>query len=351
MPATLELGLDTFGDVTRTANGQPVSHAQVLRDVVTEAVLADQVGVDFIGLGEHHRDDFAISSPEMVLAAIAGKTERIRLGSAVTVLGSDDPIRVFQRFSTLDAVSNGRAEVIMGRGSFTESFPLFGYALEQYELLFEEKLELYAAVLESDRTGEPVNWMGRTRRPVPGLRVFPSTERRGLTTWIGVGGSPESVVRTARYGMNLMLAIIGGAPMRFKPYVDLYHQSLTQLGFGVLPVGVHSPGHIAESDARAREEYWSGYRDMRNRIGKERGWPPVTRDEFEREIEAGSLYVGSPDTVARKIAATATGLGLSRFDMKYSAGTLPHDAMMRSIELYGREVIPRVRQALGGPDR
>lgn len=345
MPQTLELGLDTFGDVGRTADGQPLSHAQVLREVVTEAVLADEVGVDFIGLGEHHRDDFAISSPEMVLAAIAGKTERIRLGSAVTVLGSDDPIRVFQRFSTLDAVSNGRAEVILGRGSFTESFPLFGYPLEQYELLFEEKLELYAAVLESDRTGEPVNWMGRTRRPVPGLRAFPGTEHRKLTTWIGVGGSPESVVRTARYRMNLMLAIIGGPPMRFKPYVDLYHKSLAELGFADLPVGVHSPGHVAETDAQAREEYWAGYRDMRNRIGRERGWPPATREEFEREVELGSLYVGSPDTVARKIVATATGLGLSRFDMKYSAGTLPHAAMMRSIELYGREVIPRVRKA------
>lgn len=351
MLATLELGLDTFGDVGRAADGQPLPHAQVLRDVVTEAVLADSIGVDFIGLGEHHRDDFAISSPEMVLAAIAGKTERIRLGSAVTVLGSDDPIRVFQRFSTLDAISNGRAEVILGRGSFTESFPLFGYPLEQYELLFEEKLELYAAVLEADRTGEAVNWMGRTRRPVPGLRVFPGTEHRKLTTWIGVGGSPESVVRTARYRMNLMLAIIGGPPMRFKPYVDLYHQSLADLGAGTLPVGVHSPGHVAETDAQARDEYWAGYRDMRNRIGRERGWPPATRNEFEQEVELGSLYVGSPDTVARKIAATATGLGLSRFDMKYSAGTLPHATMMRSIELYGREVIPRVRKTEPGVAR
>jgi alkanesulfonate monooxygenase SsuD/methylene tetrahydromethanopterin reductase-like flavin-dependent oxidoreductase (luciferase family) len=212
--------------------------------------------------------------------------------------------------------------------------------------LFEEKLDLYAAVLASDQSGEPVNWMGRTRRPVPGLRVYPNTEHRKLTTWIGVGGSPESVVRTARHGMNLMLAIIGGSPARFRPYVDLFHESLREHGFDSRPIGVHSPGHIAETDAKAREEYWAGYKAMRDRIGKERGWPPATHDEFQREVEFGSLYVGSPDTVAKKIAATAKGLGLARFDMKYSAGTLSHEHMMRSIELYGREVIPRVRKLL-----
>jgi probable LLM family oxidoreductase len=346
MQPHLELGLDTFGDVTRTAEGQPVPHAQVIRDVVAEAVLADELGVDFIGIGEHHRADFAVSSPEMVLAAIAGQTERIRLGSAVTVLSSDDPIRVFQRFSTLDAVSNGRAEVILGRGSFTESFPLFGYPLDQYEVLFEDKLALYAAVLESDRTGEPVSWRGRTRVPLDGVRVVPHTAGGRLVTWIGVGGSPESVVRAARYGMPLMLAIIGGAPGRFGPYVDLYHRALADRGVGALPIGVHSPGHVAETDALAREEYWPSHRDMRNRIGAERGWGPTSRAEFEREIEAGSLYVGAPETVARKIAATARDLGLSRFDMKYSAGPLPHEVMLRSIALYGRKVIPRVRELL-----
>src|ERR1043165_3007874 len=195
----VELGLDTFGDVTRAPDGNLTPHAQVLREVVEEAVLADRVGVDFIGLGEHHREDFAISAPDMVLATIAGRTERIHLGSAVTVLSSDDAIRVFQRFSTLNALSNGRAEIILGRGSFTESFPLFGYPLEQYEMLFEDKLDLLAAVLQSDRTGEPVTWTGRSRRPVPGLRVYPMTEQKQLTTWIGVGGSPESVVRAANY--------------------------------------------------------------------------------------------------------------------------------------------------------
>ena len=346
MSKEVELGLDTFGDVTRAADGNLTPHPQVLREVVEEAVLADQVGVDFIGLGEHHREDFAISAPDTVLATIAGRTERIHLGSAVTVLSSDDAIRVFQRFSTLNALSNGRAEIILGRGSFTESFPLFGYPLEQYEMLFEEKLDLFAAVLHSDRTGEPVTWSGRSRRPVPGLRVYPPTEHKSLTTWIGVGGSPESVVRAVNYGMNLVLAIIGGSPMRFKPYADLYREGLAERKLGDLPIAVHSPGHIGETDKEARETYWAGYKAMRDRIGRERGWPPTSVAEFENEIAHGSLYVGAPDTVARKIAATVKGLGIQRFDMKYSAGTLSHAHMMRSIELYGREVMPRVRALL-----
>jgi probable LLM family oxidoreductase len=349
MSTHLELGLDTFGDVTRAEDGRLLSHAEVIRDVIAEAVLADQLGVDFIGLGEHHREDFAISSPEIVLAAIAGKTERIHLGSAVTVLSSDDPVRVFQRFATLDAASGGRAEVILGRGSFTESFPLFGYPLDQYNTLFEEKLELFAAILDADRTGEPVTWRGTTRPALTGRRVFPRTGHGGLRTWIGVGGSPESVIRAARYRIPLVLAIIGGSPQRFAPYVELYHRALQERGAPRLPVAVHSPGHVGETDAGAREEFWPAYREMRDRIGAERGWPPSTEAEFEREIEAGSLYVGSPETVARKIAATAGALGVQRFDMKYSAGTLPHGVMMRSIELYGRVVIPRVRQLLAAP--
>jgi probable LLM family oxidoreductase len=346
MQPQLELGLDTFGDVTRSADGQPVPSAQVIRDVVAEAVLADQVGVDFIGIGEHHRLDFAVSSPEMVLATIAGQTSRIRLGSAVTVLSSDEPVRVFQRFATLDALSNGRAEVILGRGSFIESFPLFGYQLDQYETLFEEKLALYAAVLEADRTGEGVTWQGTIRAPLSGQRIFPRTQHGRLTTWIGVGGSPESVIRAATYQMPLMLAIIGGHPQRFRPYVDLYHRALAEQGAKSLPIGVHSPGHVAETDAQAREGLWPAYREMRNRIGAERGWGPTSRAEFEREIEGGSLYVGSPETVARKIATTAQALGLARFDMKYSSGPMTHEAHMRSIELYGRIVIPRVRELL-----
>jgi len=345
MNTQLELGLDTFGDVTRSADGTADSQAQVIRNVVREAVLADQLGVDFFGVGEHHRADFAISSPEIVLAAIAGQTSRIKLGTSVTVLSSDDPVRVFERFSTLNAISNGRAEIILGRGSFTESFPLFGYSLDDYETLFEERLELFAALLEKDRRGEPVTWRGTTRAPLVNQRVFPSTEH-ALTTWVGVGGSPESVVRAARYGMRLMLAIIGGNPLRFLPYIDLYRRSLAELGKSELPIGVHSPGFVADTDEEARETVWPAYREMRNRIGAERGWPPTSRAEFESEIERGSMYLGSPEVVATKIAATVKALGLSRFQLKYSSGPLRHEAMMRSIELYAREVIPRVRELL-----
>lgn len=342
MSQPLELGLDTFGDVTTGPDGKLLPHAQVIRNLVEEAMLADKLGVDFIGVGEHHRADFAVSAPEVVLAAIAGCTKRIRLGSAVTVLSSDDPIRVFQRFSTLDAASNGRAEVILGRGSFTESFPLFGFELSQYEQLFEEKLDLFAALL----TGEAVTWKGTIRPPLTNQRVYPTIEKGTLKTWIGVGGSPESVVRAAQYNLPLMLAIIGGDPKRFKPYVDLSHRAYAQLGKPVQPIGVHSPGYIADTDEQARAELWPDYKKMRDRIGKERGWPPMAEKEFVSEAEHGSLYVGSPETVARKIAATASALGIQRFDMKYSAGPLPHDKLMRSIELYGSKVIPRVRELM-----
>jgi len=344
--STIELGLDTFGDITADAEGRLLPHARVLRDVITEAELADRVGVDFFGVGEHHRPDFAISAPEVLLAAIAGRTEQIRLGTAVTVLSSDDPIRVYQRFSTLNAVSNGRAEVILGRGSFTESFPLFGYSLDDYNVLFEEKLAIFAALRDADRTGQPLRWKGTVRLPLDGVRVYPPVEHPPLSTWVGVGGSPESVVRAARHGFPLTLAIIGGAPQRFKHYVELYHRALAQLGHDPLPVGIHSPGHIAETDEQAREQLWPAYQVMRNRIGAERDWPPTSRAEFEYEVALGSLYVGSPETVARKIAATVRALGASRFDFKYSAGTLGHEPMLRSIELYGREVMPRVRQLL-----
>jgi probable LLM family oxidoreductase len=342
MAAPLELGIDTFGDVTAGPDGVPLSQAQVLRDVVEEAVLADSLGIDFIGVGEHHRADFAISAPEVLLAAIASRTRRIRLGSAVTVLSSDDPIRVFQRFSTLDAVSGGRAEVILGRGSFTESFPLFGFELRDYERLFEEKLDLFAALL----TQSAITWSGTTRPALSNQPVFPKIEHGALKTWIGVGGSPESVVRAAKYDLPLMLAIIGGDPTRFAPYADLYRRAFAQLERPVQPIGVHSPGYVADTDQQAREQLWPDYKVMRDRIGKERGWPPMERKEFEQEANFGSLYVGSPETVARKIAATTKALGISRFDMKYSAGALRHDRMIRSIELYGSKVIPLVRDML-----
>ena len=302
-------------------------------------MLADQLGIDFIGLGEHHRADFAISAPEVVLAAIATRTERIRLGSAVTVLSSDDPIRVFQRFSTVDAASNGRAEVILGRGSFTESFPLFGFNLGQYEELFEEKLDLFAALLKQ----EPVTWEGKLRPPLRNQLVYPPAQKAPLKTWIGVGGSPESVVRAAHYDLPLMLAIIGGDPKRFKPYVDLHQRAYEQFGRPAKPIGVHSPGYVAETDEKAREELWPDYKVMRDRIGKERGWPPMGRDEFVREADHGSLYVGSPETVASKIATTVKTLGLARFQLKYSAGPLPPEKLMKGIELYGTKVMPLVK--------
>ncbi|PRI11298.1 LLM class flavin-dependent oxidoreductase [Leucobacter massiliensis] len=344
-PEQLILGLDTFGDVTRTRSGDPVHPAQVIRDVVEQAVLADRLGVDAITLGEHHRDDFALSSPEIALAAIAGRTERILLGTGVTVLSSDDPVRVYERFATLDAVSSGRAEAVLGRGSFTESFPLFGYELSDYDTLFSEKLELFAKL----RGEGPVTWSGRHRSPLVEQEVYPKTEQPdGVRAWIGVGGSPQSVLRTVQVGIPMMLAIIGGDPARFAPFADLYRQAQQELGREPMPLGVHSPGHIAATDAEAREQLWPHFEHNRNRIGAERGWPRTTRAEFEREADAGSLYVGSPETVAQRIARTVRVLGADRFDLKYANGTMPHEQLLASIELYGREVMPRVRELLGG---
>ena len=340
--STVELGLDTFGDITVGEDGERVSDAQAIRDTVEQAVLADRVGLHFFGVGEHHRHEFAISSPEIVLAAAAARTQSIRLGTAVTVLSSDDPVRVYERFATLDAVSGGRAEVILGRGSFIESFPLFGYDLADYEVLFEEKLGLFAQLREE----RPVTWEGTTRAALQNADVFPKTEN-GITAWVGVGGSPESVVRTARYGYGLMLAIIGGSPARFRPYVDLFHRSLDSFGRDRLPVGIHSPGHIADTDEQAWEELYPAMEANRNAIGAERGWPPYSRLQFQHDIgPEGSVYAGSPERVARKIADTVRTLGADRFDLKFSNGTLSHARMMRSIELYGTEVAPRVAELL-----
>jgi probable LLM family oxidoreductase len=336
MAQHIELGLDTFGDIQAGPDGQVLTHAQVIRNVSDESVLADEVGVHCIGLGEHHRPDFAISSPEVLLGAIASRTTRIHFASSVTVLSSDDPIRVFERFSTVNAISGGRVEVILGRGSFTESFPLFGYDLSNYETLFDDKLDLFAALLKN----EPVTWRGQTRPPLADQRIFPPIESGRLKTWIGVGGSPESVVRAAHYDLPLMLAIIGGDPNRFRPYVDLYHRAFEQFGRPIREIGVHSHGYVAETDDKAREELWPDYKKTRDRIGAERGWPPMTRAAFDYEADHGSLYVGAPETVARRIATTVKALGISRFHMKYSAGMLSHAKIMRCIELYGRRVIP-----------
>ncbi|WP_415938330.1 LLM class flavin-dependent oxidoreductase [Streptomyces sp. 039-1] len=340
----LDFGLDTFGDVPVDDSGAQVSHARAIRQLVDEAVLADEIGIDVLAVGEQHRPEYAVSTPETVLAGIATRTRRLRLSSGVTVLSSDDPVRVFQRFATVDALSNGRAEVILGRGSFTESFPLFGYDLSDYDKLFEEKIELFVRLLDE----KPVTWEGTLRAPLEAAEVFPPTESGRLPTWVGVGGSPPSVVRTARYGLPLMLAVIGGSPTRFAPYIDLYRRAAAQFGTTAHPVGMHSPGFVADTDEEAREVYWPSYRIIRDRIGALRGWPPIRRAEFEAEIEHGSLYIGAPETVARKIARAVDELGVGRFDLIYTAGAQPISARLRAVELYGTKVIPMVRDILAG---
>jgi probable LLM family oxidoreductase len=346
-PATdqfpLVFGLDTFGDVTRDPDDQPLSHAQTIRNVVEEGVLAEQVGVDFFGIGEHHTDDFPMPAGDVVLAAIAARTNRMHLGSAVTVLSSDDPVRVFQRYSTLNAISGGRAEVILGRGSSIDSFPLFGFDLADYEELFEEKTELFAELLK----GGAITWDGKMRAPLFDQDVVPHLESGPFPTWLGVGGSPESVVRAARHGFSLMLAIIGGPPARFAPFAELFHRALEQYGQPARPIGVHSPGHVAATDEEAREELWPRYLEVIRHASKTRGFAVPTKESFLREIgPEGALYVGSPETVARKIAANMPALGANRFDLKYGMGGLSHEALMTNIELYGTQVIPRVRTLL-----
>jgi len=339
----LEFGLDTFGDMPLDDFGKPISYARAIRQVVDEAVLADTVGVDVIALGEHHRKDYSISTPETVLAGIATQTNRIRLASGVTVLSSDDPVRVFQRFATLDALSNGRAEIILGRGSFIESFPLFGYDLRDYDVLFEEKIELFAELLKE----KPVTWRGTKRASLENADVFPKTESGRLATWVGVGGTPESVVRAARYGFPLILAIIGGAPQRFAPFLELYKRAAAEYGTTAQAMGIHSPGFIAETDEEAWNAYLPHARVVRDRIGAERGWGPSSIQEYQRERDMGSLYIGSPETVARKIARTVKALGISRFDLIYTAGTQSVSSRLRAVELYGTKVIPMVRDILG----
>lgn len=341
-PTTIQFGLDTFGDIPLHADGSLFTQAAAIRQVVKEAVLADKLGIDVIGVGEHHRHDYSIPSPETVLAGIATRTKHITLASAVTVLSSDDPIRVYERFATLDALSNGRAQVILGRGSFTESFPLFGFELRDYDVLFEEKINLFSQLV----TEKPVSWEGTVRPAITNVDVYPKTESGHLNVAVGVGGSPESVIRTARYGFQLVLAIIGGSPERFAPYVDLYRQAVKEYNNPELPVAMHSPGFIAETDDEARRIAWPAYKFMWDSVGRTRGWAPYTRETFLYEIEHGSLYVGSPETVAKKIAHAIKVLDVKRFDMVYGGGHVPATARLKMIELYGQQVIPRVRELL-----
>jgi probable LLM family oxidoreductase len=338
----ITFGLGTFGDMSFDDHGNPKSAGQVLRDVVAQAKLADQLGISHFSIGEHHRDDFAITSPDTVLAAISSVTKNITLGSGVTVLSSEDPVRVYQAFATLDGLSNGRAEITAGRGSFIESFPLFGYELQNYGELFEEKLELLVELLKE----QPVTWSGSMRAPLENQEVYPKTEGGAIPLWVGVGGSPESVVRAARLGASMALAIIGGDPARFAPFRRLYAESLEKLGKEQLPVSIHSPGHIADTDQQAIEEQWPHYEAMFGRIGRERGWGPTTKMSYIAEVQGGSMYVGSPEKVAKQIVHALRSVGASRFDFKYANGPMPHSKLMHSIELYGTKVVPMVHELL-----
>ena len=342
MTSALKFGLDTFGDMQHDDAGKVISAGQTIRNVIEQGVLADSLGLSNFNVGEHHRDDFAVSSPDSVLAGLATVTKQIGLGTGVTVLSSDDPIRVYQRFATIDALSNGRAEITAGRGSFIESFPLFGYELSDYGVLFEEKLQLLAEALKE----RPVTWSGSFRKPLSNQEIYPKTERGAIPLRVGVGGTPESVVRAARVGAHLALAIIGGDPARFRPFADLYESALTEFGKERLSISIHSPGHISDTDEQAIEEQWPHYYSMFGRIGRERGWGPTTKEHYLNEVQHGSLYVGSPETVARKIAYAIDSVGADRFDFKYANGPMPHSKLMKSIELYATKVVPRVREIL-----
>ena len=336
----MELGLYTFADVG--PDGDP---RRRLRELIEEIELADQVGLDVFGVGEHHRPDYAVSSPAVALAAAAARTEKIRLTSAVTVLSSDDPVRVFQDFATLDLLSGGRAEIMAGRGSFIESFPLFGYDLDDYDELFSEKLDLLLKLRGSGR----VTWSGRHRAPLEDAGVYPRPVQDPLPVWIAVGGTPRSVARAAALGLPLAIAIIGGQPGRFAPLADLYRRAAGEAGHdpAKLPIGINSHAYVAETSRRAGDEYFPTYAAMMNRIGRERGWPPMRRGQFEgARSPRGALLVGSPEEVTGKILAQHELFGHDRFMAQISVGALPHERTMRAIELFGTEVAPAVREEL-----
>ncbi|WP_026573796.1 LLM class flavin-dependent oxidoreductase [Bacillus sp. UNC438CL73TsuS30] len=342
----MEIGLSTFVETTPDVQtGEVISHAQRIREVVEEIVLADQVGLDVFGVGEHHRKDYAASSPAVVLAAAASQTKRIRLTSAVTVLSSADPVRVFQDFATLDAISNGRAEIMAGRGSFIESFPLFGYDLKDYDELFEEKLEFLLRIRESEK----VTWKGGYRPAIHNLGVYPRPVQDPLPVWIGSGGNSQSVVRAGMLGLPLVLAIIGGSPLQFAPLVKLYKRAAERAGHDVskLPVASHSHGFIAEDTQTAADKFFPSTQQAMNVLGRERGWGNYSRASFDaaRSFE-GALYVGDSKTVAEKIIHLRKNVGITRFMLHTPVGTMPHEDVMKAIELLGTEVAPRVREEI-----
>ena len=338
---SIEFGLNTFGDVP-TDNGRTLSDADTVRLLVDEAQHAESAGIDVFSVGEHYREGFVDSAGAVLLAGIATATHTIKLGTAVTVLSTNDPVRLYNEFSTLDALSNGRAQMVLGRASQTQSFPLFGYDLADYEELFEEKLELFMKLQRES----PVTWSGSVRAPLVNQTLHPQMRPGGIPTWIGVGGSPNSVIRAARYGLPLMLAIIGGEPSRFAAHVDLYFRALEQFGMPAQPVGQHALGLIADTDEEAAELWWQSWQPLVEQLGKERGFYPPTRERYDLELATGALFVGSPETVANKIVQMTRDLRISRFDLKYDIGGLPISARSRTIELLGTEVAPRVREIL-----
>lgn len=341
----MELGITSFAEtIASYGEGEPVGHGERLRQVLEEVELAEASGLDVYGLGEHHRPDFASSAPAVVLAAAAGRTSKIRLFPAVSILSTDDPVRVFQQYATLDVISSGRAELLVGRGSFIESFPLFGHRLEDYDELFAEKLDL---LLQIRDTEDEINWSGRFRPPIQGQGVYPRPERK-LPIRVAVGGTPQSIVRAATRGLPVALAIIGGSPDRFSALADLHRKTLVESGYdpAEVPLAVHGHGYIADTDDQAAEEFYAPYAAAMTRLGRERGWGPMTREQFEwMRSEEGSLVLGDPETVARKILRWKKVLGVNRFELHVSVGTLPHDKVLRSIELLGTKVSPIVNES------
>jgi probable LLM family oxidoreductase len=340
----LEIGIYTFAETTPDPNsGTTISAKQRLRDLIEEVELADSVGLDVYGVGEHHRPDFAVSAPAVVLAAAAEHTKRIRLTSAVSVLSSDDPVRVFQDFATLDLISGGRAEIMAGRGSFIESFPLFGYDLDDYDELFEEKLDLLMKLRDNER----VTWTGEHRPPLQNLGIYPRPFQEKLPIWIAVGGTPQSVVRAATRALPMALAIIGGMPERFKSFVDLYRESARHAGHdpATLPISINSHAFISDTSQQAADDFFPSYAEVMTRIGRERGWPPTTRQQFEQSRSPrGALFVGSVDEVIEKILFQYELFHHDRFMAQLTVGSIPHDKVMHAIELLGTRVAPVVRK-------
>lgn len=341
----VEFGIYSFGERTQDpADGSLPSTQERLSDLLEEIALADEVGLDVFGLGEHHRPDYAVSAPAVVLAAAAARTRRIRLTTAVTVLSSDDPVRVFQAFATLDLLSAGRAEIMVGRGSFIESFPLFGYSLEDYEELFREKLDLLLAIRASER----VTWQGRLRPPLEDALVSPRPLQDPLPVWIAVGGTPDSARRAGALGLPMLLAIIGGSPERFRPFAELHRREAERTGLPRPRFGIGVHGYIAPAGDHAARESFPYVAQTMNRVGRERGWRPMTLGDYELECGPdGAYFVGSPEAVAAKIVRMHEIFGLDRFLLQVSVGTMPHAKVMRAIELFGTEVVPAVRSAIG----